>query len=368
MCAVNKAVIPDRYPLPMSEELTAQFHGSTVFSKLDLREGYLQVPLHPESRNLTAFVTHLGVFCYMRIPFGLTSTPSCFQKVMTSVLAGIPGVLIYLDDVVVHGATTAILDGCLQSVFAALAKHGLTLNGNKCVFSVPYFEYVGFGLSIEGISPLPSNVEAILSVPEPTSAAQLASFLGMTGYYMKFRPQYSAITAPLRQLLQKDEPWVWSPEYTEAVQTLKAQLTSPPVLAHFDISSHTLLTCDTSAMAIGTVLSQIQNGVERPDAFASRALNQTKQRYSFGEREALACMWACERWHLYLYGCQFTLRTDHQALTSLLSSTGTGHKPVNKPVKENFCRFKHPASLLKLPMTCQYRRREHIWSNHYRAP
>ncbi len=103
--AVNKAVIPDRFPLPTSEELTAQFHGSTVFSKLDLRQGYLQVPLHPNSRNLTAFVTHAGVFRYTRMPFGLSSAPSCFQKIMVSVLAGIPGVAIYLDNVVIHGPT-----------------------------------------------------------------------------------------------------------------------------------------------------------------------------------------------------------------------------------------------------------------------
>ena len=100
---------------------------------------------------------------------------------MTSVLAGIPGVVIYLDDVVVHGATTTIHDSRLQSVFEALAKHSLALNGSKCVFAVPAIEYVGFRLSTEGISPLQSNVEVILSVPEPTSAAQLASFLGMTG-------------------------------------------------------------------------------------------------------------------------------------------------------------------------------------------
>lgn len=113
-------------------------------------------------------------------------------------------------------------------------------------------------------------------------------------------------------------------------QDLKAQLTSPPVLAHFDRSSHTLVTCDASAMAIGAVLSQVQNGVERPVAFASQALTQTEQRYPVGEREALACLWACERWqvtsHQSLYGHQFTLTTDHQALTALLSSTG--HKPL----------------------------------------
>lgn len=326
--AVNKAIIPDKFPLPTSEELTAQFHGSTVFSKLDLRQGYLQVPLHPSSRNLTAFVTHVGVFRYTRMPFGLSSAPSCFQKIMASVLAGIPGVAIYLDDVVIHGATPQMHDERLHRVFAAMSEHRLTLNTEKCVFSAPAIEYVGFRVSADGISPLQSNVEAILAIPEPSSATQLASFLGMTGYYLKFLPHYSATTAPLRRLLHKEEPWVWTQGCSDAVRTLKTQLTTAPVLAHFDIASPTLVTCDASATAIGAVLSQVQNGVEKPIAFASRALSPTEQRYSVGEREALACIWACERWHLYLYGRTFTLRTDHQALTALLSTSGTGHRPL----------------------------------------
>ncbi|ROL55397.1 hypothetical protein DPX16_20773 [Anabarilius grahami] len=169
--AVNKAMIPDRFPLPTSEELIAQFNGSTVFSKLDFRQGYLQVPLHPSSRNLTAFVTHAGVFCYMRMPFGLSSAPSCCQKIMVSVLAGIPGVAIYLDDVVIHWPTTESHDERVSRVFAALAEHKLTINAENCVFSAPTIEYVGFRLSADVVTPLQSNVDAILAVPEPSSAA-----------------------------------------------------------------------------------------------------------------------------------------------------------------------------------------------------
>lgn len=326
--SVNKAIIPDRYPLPTTEELTAQFYGSTVFSKLDLRQGYLQVPLHPDSRNLTAFITHKGVFRFKRMAFGLCSAPSCFQKIMASILAGIPGVAVFLDDIVVHGSTTTEHDERLHRVFSALATHQLTLNGGKCVIGASSIEYVGFRLSAEGISPLLSNTEAIQRVPEPTSPAQVASFLGMTAYYLRFVPQYSETTAPLRRLLKKDEPWLWTPACSEAVQCLKTQLTSPPILAHFDPASPTLVTCDASAIAIGAVMSQVQGGTERPIAFASRALTPTEQRYSVGEREALACLWACERWHLYLYGREFTLRTDHQALTALLATSGTGHRPL----------------------------------------
>ena len=268
-----------------------------------------------------------GVGC-LDVFFGLSSAPSCFQKIMASIFAGIPGVAIYLDDIVVHGATVESHDERLHRVFSALAKHHLTLNGEKCVFAAPAIEFVGFRLSADGIYPLHSNTEAIHRVPEPTSATQLASFLGMTAFYLRFLPQYSATTAPLRQLLKHGEPWFWTSVCSDAVRLLKSQLTTPPVLAHFDPASPTLVTCDASAMPIGAVMSQLQGGVERPIAFASRALSPTEQRYSVGEREALVCLWACEHWHMYLYRRAFTLRTDHQALTTLLATSGTGHKPL----------------------------------------
>lgn len=250
---VNKAVIPDRCPLPNSEELTAHFHGSTVFTKLDLRQGYLQVPLHPASRDLTAFVTHAGVFRYTRMAFGLSSAPSCFQKVMSTILAGIPGVAFFLDDIVIHTQDIETHNKHLQRVAQALLQNNLTLNPEKCCFAAPAIDFVGFRLSAKGISPLRSNIDAIHRIPEPTSASQVASFLGMTAYYLRFLPHYSQTTAPLCQLLKKEEPWHWTKACSEAVQTLKAQLTTPPVLAHFNPECLTLVTCDASDRAIGAV-------------------------------------------------------------------------------------------------------------------
>ena len=94
------------YPLPTAKELTSHFSGSTVFSKMDLRHGYLQVPLAPDSMDLTAFITHVGVFRYKCMAFGLSSASSCFQKIMSLILASIQGVSIDLDDVVVHAHCT----------------------------------------------------------------------------------------------------------------------------------------------------------------------------------------------------------------------------------------------------------------------
>ena len=121
---VNKAVIPDKFPLPTVEELSAKFYGSTVFSKLDLRQGYLQVPLHPDSRNLTAFVTHMGVFRYTRMPFSLSSAPSCFQKIMATIFAAVPEVVVYLDDITERRQpyTTSAFPGCWTSSAATTCQ------------------------------------------------------------------------------------------------------------------------------------------------------------------------------------------------------------------------------------------------------
>lgn len=325
---VNKAVIPDKYPLPTAEELTSHFHGSSVFSKMDLRHGYLQIPLAPASMDLTAFVTHVGVFRYRRMPFGLSSAPSCFQKIMSLILAGIQGVSIFLDDVVVHAPSTELHDTRLEQVFQRFEQHGVRLNAEKCMFCVGEVEFMGFRLSRDGIAPIMSHTEAILSLPDPQSPSQLSSFLGMAAYYLRFMPRFSDSTAPLRLLLRKDAVWNWTQACRDAVQLIKQQLTSPPTLAHFSLCAPTLVTCDASGVALGAVLSQIHEGVERPVAFASRALTPAEQKYSVGEREALACLWACERWHVYLYGRVFTIRTDHQALTALLATKGSGNIPL----------------------------------------
>lgn len=131
----NKAVVPVKYPLPTIEELTTLFHGSSVFIKLDLKQGYMQIPLHKDSRNLSAFVTHMGLFRFKSIPIGLSSAPSCFQKIMATVLAGLPGTAVYLDDIVVHGKDVATHNECLRQVFTALSRHNLMLNAETCVCS-----------------------------------------------------------------------------------------------------------------------------------------------------------------------------------------------------------------------------------------
>lgn len=149
----NKAVVIDSYPLPHIEELLNALHGARHFSKLDLAAAYHQVPLHSDSRDITAFITHEGLFRYKRVCFGLASAPATFQQMMSTILHGCQGILFYLDDVVVFGKTQQEHLERLREVLQRISDAGLKLN-NKCVFGVPELSFLGHKVSGVGIAPL----------------------------------------------------------------------------------------------------------------------------------------------------------------------------------------------------------------------
>ena len=140
---------------------------------------------------------------------------------MSLILAGIQGVSIYLDDVVVHAPSPAVHHAHLEQVFQRFEQHGVTLNAEKCMFGVGEVEFLGFRLSKDGIAPIMSHTEAILSLPDPQTPSKLSSFLGMASYYLRFMPHYSDSTAPIRRLLRKDITWDWTSACHEAVCIIK---------------------------------------------------------------------------------------------------------------------------------------------------
>jgi hypothetical protein len=299
-----------------------------VFSKIDLLWGYLQLPLDPDSRYLTAFVMHLGVYQFKSLPFGISTGPSAFQKVIKTMLDGCDNCANILDDILVYGVDMADHDRHLRKVLDRLEKYNATVRVDKCVIGADEVEFDGHRISGSGIKPLKSNVDAILRIPTPTNRKELLRFICTAAYYMKFIPDFADMCAPLRQLLKDDVEWSWSDECQSRFEDIKQKLTKAPVLAHFDVGASTLVMCDASSSALGACLAQRQNNVERPVAFASRTLTAAERKYSASEREALACLWAAEHWHFYLYGRKFTLITDHMALKTLLTTGGSGHRPL----------------------------------------
>ena len=206
---VNPVSKLDKYPLPRIEDLFSQLEGGKMYSKLDLAHAYQQIPLDEASKKYTTINTTKGLYQFTRLPFGISSAPAIFQRIMESILGGVPGTAIYLDDVVVTGKTEEGHLTNLEEVLNRLERAGLRLNRSKSAFMLPCVEYLGHRISAEGIQPTQEKVRAVIEAPTPTNVSQLRSFLGAINYYSKFLPNLSSALVPLYKLLQKAVKWVW---------------------------------------------------------------------------------------------------------------------------------------------------------------
>ena len=327
MRRANKAITRERYPTPTIDDLIHTLNGATVFSKLDLRSGYHQLTLAPESRYITTFATHLGLWRYCRLNFGTNSASEIFQKRINEQVRDIPGVLNISDDVIIFGKTQVDHDKALKAVFQKFAKVNLTLNKRKCEFNKQSISFFGFVFSEKGISPDPAKVESIDKALPPTTTSAVRSFLGMATYCAKFIPNFSDVSEPLRKLTRKDQPFLWGEEQEKSFNTIKKLLTSTAVMAYFDPNKETELVTDASPSGLSAILMQNtpRTGDKRVVAYTSRALTAVERRYSQTEREALAVVWAIEKLHLYLFGSHFRLLTDCKAVELIFNN------PKSKP-------------------------------------
>ena len=158
---LNIATKPDLYPPPHMEDLSARLSGKKVFSKLDLRKGYYQVPVAPKDIEKTAVITPFGLYEFLRMPFGLRNAGQSFQRFMDEVLMGIPHTFVYLDDILVASETAEQHQEDLKEVLQRLQEFGLVLNHEKCVFNASQVEFLGHVVDATGIKPLPARVSAI---------------------------------------------------------------------------------------------------------------------------------------------------------------------------------------------------------------
>ena len=238
---------------------------------------------------------------------------------MESLLKGIPGVVVYIDDILITGKSDEQHLAALEEVLKRLDESGLKLNLSKCSFMSPSVVYLGYLIDEHGVRPVHEKVEAIQDAPVPGNVTELKAYLGMLTYYSRFLPNMSTKLAPLYSLLHKDTRWSWGMKQQEAFEVSKELLLSAPVLAHFDSSLELSLACDASAYGIGAVLSQaMPDGQERPVGFVSRTLSVAGKNYSQLEKEGLACVFGMSRFRSYLLGHHFDLITDHKPLLALL--------------------------------------------------
>ena len=258
MRQANRAIDRTHYPVPTLEELLEEFNGHTVFSKLDLLHGYHQIPLNKESRKITTFITHTGLYRYKRLVQGASGALEAYQYQIGLLFSSHPGIANISDNILIGGKDQKEHDINLRKCLKILEENGLTVNKKKCEISVSQITFFGHTISSEGIHPEIGKVEAIKKFPVPNCRKEISSFLGMINYLARFISGLSAETEKLRKLLRPDTPWVWGKEQEDAFKTLKDLVSSDLVVAHFDIELETFLIVDAGPVGLGAILVQKQ--------------------------------------------------------------------------------------------------------------
>eukprot|EP00731_Ephydatia_muelleri_P009750 Em0005g336a len=233
------------------------------------------------------------------LPFGISCAPELFQKRMSDILQDIEGKLCQMDDVLVFGSSQEEHDDRLKAVLKRIEEAGMRLNPDKCAFSRHQVKFLGHIVDQRGIQADPEKTSAILKLPTPKNIAELRRLLGMVNQFGKFSPHIAEITKPLRELLSSRNGWLWGSKHDEAFLKLKKEVTKPSILAHYNPQCEVKISADASSFGLGAALLQKENNEWRPVAFASRRMTETEQRYAQIENEALAIIWACDKFSCF---------------------------------------------------------------------
>lgn len=319
--ALNKITIKNRYPLPRTDELLDQLHGAKVFSKIDIRSAYYQVRIAECDVEKTAFRTRYGHFEFLVMPFGLTNAPATFMALTNGIFNDYLDkfVIVYIDDILVYSKSLEENARDVRLVLQRLREHKLYAKVSKCEFFKSQVEFLGHTVSADGIGPEKVKVAAVQDWPTPINVKDIRSFIGFANYYRRFIPRFAHIAAPLTDLTKQNVPFIWGTPQQEAFDTLKAKLSTAPLLILPDPGLPFHLNVDASAFAIGAVLSQDQGNGLQPIAYESRKLSPAEQNYPVHDREMLAIIHALRVWRHYLEGPPILGITDHDSLRHFMS-------------------------------------------------
>ncbi|CAH8664376.1 unnamed protein product [Schistosoma haematobium] len=295
---------------PTVVETLDRLQNATVFTVLDLRSGYWQLPIKQSDRSKTAFTVRDKQYQFKRMPFGLAGAPFTFRRLMTLLLKNLDNVEVYGDDVVVYSQTEADHIKHVEAVLKRIDEFGLRINKDKSQIAKSSVTLLGHKVGNGEIKPLPEKILTIKNIAVPNSKRKLRQFLGRAAFYSRFVKNFNEIAAPLYKLLSSTK-FTWTETAEQTFNRIKNMLDDRQMTLRLPEPGRLFtVATDASDHGIGAVLSQADRVVE----YASRVLTPAEQKYSTIEKECLAIVWAVEKWRPYLLGRRLHIETDHKPL------------------------------------------------------
>lgn len=334
---LNKTTVDDAYPMPHIHDCNLEIHGCKIFSKLDLVKAYNQIPVNEEDTHKTAVATPIGLFEWLRMPFGLCTAAQTFQRFIDEVLADIPGVFAYQDDVVVFSKTRKEHYLTLREVLQRFNEYGVIINAQKCGLAKERISILGYEVDENGIKPSKEKLDIINNLEKPSTEDKLHTFVGIVNYYNRFIPACSLMLAPLYKLFSQKKKCKkeikWTEEADRSFELAKKAL-NEVCLAHPDTTKELSVMIDASDYGIGGVIQQLEEGNWRPIQYFARKLSKTETKYSTFGRELLAAFASVKKFRHHIEGRQFTLFTDHKPLVAAIEKPHLNAKRVAREERQ----------------------------------
>jgi cleavage and polyadenylation specificity factor subunit 1 len=317
---LNSLTVPDRYPVPFLTDFANMLQGRRVFSKLDLKEAFQQIPMETESIRKTAVATPFGLFEYKFMPYGLRNAAQTLQRYLDEIFRDMEFVFIYIDDFLVASRDEEEHAAHLRRILQRLSEHRLSLSMKKCLFAKESIDYLGHTIDSTGIRPTQDKISTIKKFPKPATKRDMKRFIGLANFYRRFLPgaaKYLSILDEAARTQKKNDltPISWSSQLTEAFEEAKMAVANATLLAHPSNESNLVLHVDASDTCVGAALSQDTTEGLQPLGFYSHKLSQTKQRYSTYDRELEAIFRGVRHFKDQLEGRHVVIYTDHKPLT-----------------------------------------------------
>lgn len=311
---LNKITVKDNFPSPLIDDQIDKLKTKKYFSHVDLKNGFHHVRMNETSVPYTSFVTPLGQYEYLKMPFGLANAPKVFSRFTQQIFADLidkDEIILYMDDILVATETVPEHFNILKKIFNLAAKFDLKFRLDKCSFLYNRIEYLGYIIDEVGVCPSPRNIDSVVNYPVPKNQRQVRQFIGLASYFRRFIAKFSLIAKPLHDLLRKDAIFVFGAVEQHAFDTLRGQLSKAPVLSIYSPSAETELHCDASSYGYGSVLLQKQTtGKFHPVFYFSQRTTPAESRYHSFELECLSVIYSIKRFHVYLAGIHFKIVTD----------------------------------------------------------